>query len=432
MVQEITDQPTQVRAKIIMDMLTPGQQQLDELLGQCFVDASDERTMQQIITMKRHIYNSCYSGITTLQAISEGIAKLTGPKLGQQLLKVFEPIVKPPIESMSKLEASYKQHCDSITILEGIDITIHPIVKTFLLHQMVSKLGEQPKLNSTLGIPLSAIVMQGFKDYGEMVQLIEKAILEYTNDPAQHKPTVAPKVVKVLTDAELKAQVCADFREGPVTGHTCAKTNCKRQHIKGASNCTHPLYLKYGRCPDYYTTCKLLHPFPDSAKAAYGSPGAGWAAFQQDRAKAKKAGRALCPVFGCTEDRSEVGSAINIVAGPRTTRGRNRPQHGFELVAEAIKEADIDFIKASVPSDELQAALVDEDFSEGSDISSYEDPLTLAQEELEQMDFGDQDTALQLQAAMGLLDIDDNSEDYEPSPLWMRPAISRTTDMGSC
>ena len=50
----------------------------------------------------------------------------------------------------------------------------------------------------------------------------------------------------------------------------------------------------------------------------------------------------------------------------------------FELVAEAIEEADIDFIKASVPSDELQAALVDEDFSEGSDISSYEDPLTLA------------------------------------------------------
>ena len=152
MVQEITDQPTQVRAKIIMDMLTPGQQQLDELLGQCFVDASDERTMQQIITMKRHIHNSCYSGITTLQAISEGIAKLTGPKLGQQLLKVFEPIVKPPIESMSKLEASYKQHCDSIALLQGIDITIHPIIKTFLLQQMVSKLGEQPKLNSTLGI----------------------------------------------------------------------------------------------------------------------------------------------------------------------------------------------------------------------------------------------------------------------------------------
>ena len=65
--------------------------------------------------------------------------------------------------------------------------------------------------------------MQGFKDYDEMVQLIEKAILEYTNDPAQHKPTVMPKVVKALTDAELKAQVCADFREGPVTGHTCAK-----------------------------------------------------------------------------------------------------------------------------------------------------------------------------------------------------------------
>ena len=47
-----------------MNMLTPSQVQLDELLGQCFVDALTEKTMEQIITMKRHIYNSCYSGIT--------------------------------------------------------------------------------------------------------------------------------------------------------------------------------------------------------------------------------------------------------------------------------------------------------------------------------------------------------------------------------
>ena len=172
-----------------MNMLTPSQAQLDELLGQCFVDASTEKTMEQIITMKRHIYNSCYSGITTLQAMCESITKLTGPKLGQQLLKVFEPIVKPPIESIGKPEASYKQHCDSLTLLEGVDIQIHPIIKTFLLHQMVSKLGEQPKLNSTLGIPLSGIVMQGYKDYGAMVQLLEMAITEYTNGPLQvNKP----------------------------------------------------------------------------------------------------------------------------------------------------------------------------------------------------------------------------------------------------
>ena len=243
---------------------------------------------------------SCISsqgGITTLQAMCESITKLTGPKLGQELLKVFEPIVKPPIESIGKLEASYKQHCDSLTLLEGVDIQIHPIIKTFLLHQMVSKLGEQPRLNSTLGIPLSGIVMQGYKDYGAMVQLLEMAITEYTNDPSQHnKPRVVPpKVIKVLTDAEMANQVCADFREGPITGHTCTKTSCKRKHTLGADTCTHPVYNKYGRCPDYYTTCKLLHPFPESAKATYGSPGAGWAAFQQDRAKARKSGRQLFP-----------------------------------------------------------------------------------------------------------------------------------------
>ena len=144
----------------------------------------------------------------------ESITKLTGPKLGQQLLKVFEPIVKPPIESIGKPEASYKQHCDSLTLLEGVDIKIHPIIKTFLLHQMVSKLGEQPRLNSTLGIPLSGIVMQGYKDYEAMVQLLEMAITEYTNDPSQHdKPRVVPKVIKALTDAEMANQVCADFRE---------------------------------------------------------------------------------------------------------------------------------------------------------------------------------------------------------------------------
>ena len=140
MVQEIADQPTAVRAQVIMEMLSPSQVQLDEILGQCFVDASTEKTMEQIITMKKHIHNSSYSGITTLQAMCESITKLTGPKLGQQLLKVFEPIVKPPIESMAKLEASYKQHCDALTLLQGVDINLDPIIQTFLLHEMVSKL----------------------------------------------------------------------------------------------------------------------------------------------------------------------------------------------------------------------------------------------------------------------------------------------------
>ena len=56
--------------------------------------------------------------------------------------------------------------------------------------------------------------------------------------------------------------------------------------------------------------------------------------------------------------------------GPRANRGTTRPQQGFTLIAEAVEEADFDFIKSAVPTEELQAALEDEDFSEGSDISS--------------------------------------------------------------
>ena len=46
-------------------------------------------------------------------------------------------------------------------------------------------------------------------------------------------------------------------------------------------------------------------------------------------------------------DRSDVGP-INMVEGHRATRGRSRPQRGFALVAEAVQEAEDDFIKTAV------------------------------------------------------------------------------------
>ena len=103
-----------------------------------------------------------------------------------------------------------------------------------------------------------------------------------------------------------------------------------------------------------------------------------------------------------------------MVEGPRANRGNTRPQQGFNLIAEAVKMAGIDFISSAVPPGELRAALEDEDFSMGSDISSDELARAIPQEEYDQMDFG-QDTALQIQAAMDLLDITNDSEDYIPS-----------------
>ena len=61
-------------------------------------------------------------------------------------------------------------------------------------------------------------------------------------------------------------------------------------------------------------------------------------------------------------DRSEVGCPINTVQGSRATRGLTRPQQGFELVAQSMEQADIDFINSAVPVEEHQAALHDEDF----------------------------------------------------------------------
>ena len=111
-------------------------------------------------------------------------------------------------------------------------------------------------------------------------------------------------------------------------------------------------------------------------------------------------------------DHSEVGCPINIVQGPRATRGLTRPQQGFELVAQAIEQADIDFINSAVPVEEHQAALHGEDFSIGSDISSEE--LTLAQGEADQLEFS-QDLELELEWHMAGMNITRDSEDYIPS-----------------
>ena len=147
------------------------------------------------------------------------------------------------------------------------------------------------------------------------------AITEYTNDPSysqQAKPrATGPKVIKALTDAEMALQVCAGFREGPVTGNTCLKTTCKRQHIVATTNCTHPVYLKYGRCPDYFTKCHNTHPFPDTARKAYGSPQKGWNALKRDIADKKVA-------FAITDI-----DPANEVTGPRSGRGTTRPERGL-------------------------------------------------------------------------------------------------------
>ena len=79
-----------------------------------------------------------------------------------------------------------------------------------------------------------------------------------------------------------------DNRESSHSGHVCLKKDCKFKHKSSGRVCTKPEYDQYGRCNDYFTTCEDLHPFPDKAKAMYGSPQAGWRALCEAQPKKKK------------------------------------------------------------------------------------------------------------------------------------------------
>ena len=62
------------------------------------------------------------------------------------------------------------------------------VIQTFVLQQMTSTVANDPRNTMLLGIPMSAIVRDGFQDHAGMVGIVEQAIMEYTNDPAQTGP----------------------------------------------------------------------------------------------------------------------------------------------------------------------------------------------------------------------------------------------------
>ena len=116
---------------------------------------------------------------------------------------------------------------------------------------------------------MSAIVRDGFQDHAGMVGIVEQAIMEFTNDPAQNgskgKPTApgGPKGKAALaaaratiaaarpqyTPEEYAKQPCVDNRERELTGHIYAnRDKCKRSHAGTGVQCKHPATAKYGRC----------------------------------------------------------------------------------------------------------------------------------------------------------------------------------------
>ena len=137
-----------------------------------------------------------------------------------------------------------------------------------------------------------------------------------------------------LTPEEYAKQPCVDHRERELTGNICVdQAKCKRDHTCTGVVCTHPAMAKYGRCPDYFTKCHNTHPFPDTARKAYGSPQKGWNALKRDIADKKVA-------FAITDI-----DPANEVTGPRSGRGTTRPERGFELVAADSQAAMAEFME---------------------------------------------------------------------------------------
>ena len=119
------------------------EQQLDELLGQTLMRSSQETTMKWIISMGHHLQETAgksrYSGLCILQVIFEAITQLTGAKLGATLKALFEPLSSPATK-IKFLESEYKKHSDAIAQLEAIEVQVDPVIKTFLLQQILRKL----------------------------------------------------------------------------------------------------------------------------------------------------------------------------------------------------------------------------------------------------------------------------------------------------
>jgi hypothetical protein len=264
--------------------------QIDELVGSSYMKSYEDKTMSTIIAMKRHMSEGRYSGLFITQALGEATTQLTGARLGDLLVRLFEPIQEAPSE-LRKLESTYKKHKEALTSLTSLDIHLHPVIQCFLLQQMAAKLAAKSEHNLILGIPMASIVKDGFEDLPGMTSMIENAIVEASNDPKSSKPRIRSSLerklerqIAALTKGEsgkvpAADKACVTHREESVLGYHCIEgKNCKFKHERSGKVCTAPEYLKYGRCARYFIDCIDCHPFPDEAKKQYGSPQVGWRA----------------------------------------------------------------------------------------------------------------------------------------------------------
>ena len=292
--------PTPEILMVCLEDMTAKAGQLDQLVGNSFMKRSEERTMATIIAMDRHMLHGKYNGLLIMQAMGEATTQLTGARLGGLLLELFKPLTDVPQE-LHLLESNYRVHKKALTGLRSLDIDLHPVLQCFMLQQMASKLATKQEHNMILGIPMSAIVQKGYEDLGAMTAMIEAAIIEATNDPKYQRPRAKhPRDKEKIALAKIAApaaagvpatadRICVGFREESWSGFKCAKgADCKFKHEKVNQVCNEPEYAEFARCLNYFSICKMSHPFHEAAKAKYGSPQIAWAELCSKQPKSGK------------------------------------------------------------------------------------------------------------------------------------------------
>ena len=290
--------PTLDTLKICFEGMTARAWQLDELVGSSLMKKAQDKTISNIIAIKRNKYDGNYSGLCTIQYLGESTTQLTGARLCDLLLKLFQPLTEAPTE-LIKLEPAYKTHKDALNSLTSLDIDLHPVIQCFVLQQMASKLAMKAEHNLILGIPMAGIIKDGFEDLPGMISMVESAIMEASNDPKQNKPRIKSNFEKKLRQIAAltgvksperpENRICVTHREEPVLGYVCLRgDDCKFKHSRSGKVCTAPEYEEYGRCLEYFGKCQDNHPFTDKAKAKYGSPQVAWQALCSLHAKPKK------------------------------------------------------------------------------------------------------------------------------------------------
>ena len=364
--------------RMIRKSFNPRERQLDRHLGSKLLESASKPYLTQIVGKELHLFEGRVSGLLTLVELADSMTRLTMHRMGS-LLEIMFQSTKTSVIKYSDLEKTYNKYVEARTTLQRMDIHMPSEVNCYLLQQMVQVLANRREMQVTLGIPMAQLTVDGFGQPEEMEAIICDTITEINNSPGKYKdpqvvqnkrPGSANPVAQLTFPAPRPVDqfVCVPHRESSLGDEKCVKQNCKRQHITPTRVCTHKLYKQYGRCPGYFKHCKATHPFTKEHVDKWGTKSAAYDAML--RAIRENPSLAT-PIV----DTSEVGT-INIMEGPRASRGRNRPQRGFALITKAVQDADEElFIKDAVPQEELMAALEDEDFSEDTNATDGSEPI---------------------------------------------------------